>query len=126
LPGPVPAGVLRDDLVSSLDIVPTLLSFAGVQPPSDLEGKDLRYGILEEAPVGTSSIVSEHPSSPRAPGGVWVRTPDWRYLRHRDGREELYAIRDDTWEQFDVAAERPDLVSDLRAIHADWRRQFEE
>ena len=125
LPGPVPAGVLRDDLVSSLDLVPTLLSFAGAAPPPELEGRDLRSGILEGAPVGASSIVSEHARSARAPGGVWVRTPDWRYIRYEDGREELYAIRNDPWEEFNVAAERPDLVSDLRAIHADWRRQFE-
>jgi uncharacterized sulfatase len=37
-PERIPAGVVRDDLVSTLDVAPTLLDFAGAAPIRTLEG----------------------------------------------------------------------------------------
>jgi arylsulfatase A-like enzyme len=38
-PGEVPAGVTHDDLLSNVDVVPTLCEFAGVEPPENLDGR---------------------------------------------------------------------------------------
>ena len=41
-PGRVPEGVVRDDLVSSLDLFPTILEYAGLESPPDRRGRSLR------------------------------------------------------------------------------------
>jgi arylsulfatase A-like enzyme len=40
-PGAIPAGKVDDRIVSTLDILPTSLSLAGVTPPSNLDGQDI-------------------------------------------------------------------------------------
>lgn len=44
-PGRVPAGARIDPLVSTLDLFPTLLGYAGVEPPPGRPGADLRGAV---------------------------------------------------------------------------------
>jgi len=46
LPGEVVSGMRRDELVHTIDILPTLIDYAGLSIPSNLEGKSLR-SLLE-------------------------------------------------------------------------------
>ena len=56
-----------------------------------------------------------------APCG-FVRDGDWKLIEwYEDGRHELYNLRDDLSEKRDVAAAKPDRVSDLAARLAAWR-----
>lgn len=125
LPGTVTAGVLRDDLVSTEDVVPTLLESAGLRPPRNLPGRSLRAGLVTPAPVGRSHIVSEQIGTRHAPGGRWVRTPTWRYVHATNRDEELYAIGEDPGETRNLASEFPELLRWFRATHALWRQELE-
>ena len=49
-PGRLPAGEVRDELVSFVDLAPTVLSVAGVRPPAGLQGRAFLGPYAEPAP----------------------------------------------------------------------------
>lgn len=122
-PGRIPAGVVRDDLVSTLDVPATMLDFAGADQITEGGARSLRAALETGAPAGRERIVSHMSSSDLANDGHWVRTPSWRYVESSDGREELYAIATDPLEEHDVAAEHPEVVAELRSAILDWQQQ---
>ena len=124
-PGRVPAGVVRDDLVSTLDVPATILDYAGADPLDDGGGRSLRAAIESGDPVGRDRLVSSFRGSWPATQGSWVRTDSWRYLAALDGREELYAIASDPFEQVNLAALRPDLLPGFRADVLDWKTSLD-
>lgn len=119
-PGHLPEGVTRDDLVSSLDIPPTLLDYAGADALEDGPGQSLRHAAESGDPVGRAELVGFVRGATPGTQGTWVRTPSWRYLAALDGREELYAIDADPLEQVDVAALHPELLPGFRSDARDW------
>ena len=48
--GPLPEGATVDALVSTFDVMPTLLRMAGIEPPEGLDGIDLRPVIAGAGP----------------------------------------------------------------------------
>jgi len=48
-PGEVPAGETYDDLLSNVDVLPTLCEFAGVEPPEKLDGRTFAPLLRGEA-----------------------------------------------------------------------------
>ena len=74
-----------NEAVSLLDIFPTLVEFIGVNKPEQLDGLSLVPQLnnpetKRERPVLTSSYFGNHS----------IRTKRWRYIRYKDGAEELY------------------------------------
>jgi len=120
-PGHVPEGVVRDDLVSSLDLFPTILDYAGLDPPSDRRGRSLREALESGAPFGRESVVGFYQLAGRPRNtGYFVRTKRWRYIAFQDGSEELYEIERDPFEEHDVAALHPAVVEAQRTRIAAW------
>lgn len=115
LPGRVPAGVVRDDLVSTLDVPATLLDYGGGDALDDGGARSLRTALETGAPAGGDRLAGLLPGGTPESNGVWVRTHEWRYLRTADGHEELYRIDLDPYEDVDVAAEHPELLPAFRA-----------
>jgi uncharacterized sulfatase len=119
-PGRVPAGATREDLVSTLDVAATVLDYAGADALDDGGGTSLRSAVETGAPVGHDRLVSRYRGGLPSIDGAWVRTTTWRYLAAADGREELYAIDVDPFEQVNVAPLRPDLLPGFRSDVLDW------
>lgn len=129
-PGMVPEGRRSDALATFADLHATLLDYGDAPPSLDAPGRSLRRIIEGESEVGRSHVVGLTPllrvrESEYTPGGAftatdpaaYVRTPEWRYLRWRNrGEEELYRIRDDPFEENEVAAEFPEVLEELRGI----------
>jgi uncharacterized sulfatase len=98
----------HDDLILTSDVVATILGHVpGARIPGDSVGVNLRPRLEGGPPMGRSSIIT-HGS------GDAVLDPPWRYLRHPNGREELYRIDEDPLESHDLSAEHPDLIQSLR------------
>jgi uncharacterized sulfatase len=106
-PGHIPVGDYPDLILTS-DVPATILSYANAGRLPGSVGFDLRARLEGGAAVGRSEVIQHHP-------GDTVLAPPWRYLRHADGREELYAIADDPFEQVDLAADNPRIVAEYRA-----------
>jgi len=83
-PAALPAGVERDDLVSSVDLMPTLLEAAGAEPPTGLQGESLLPLLRDgRAAGGRDAVFSEMTSHTGTPFPMRsVRTARHRYIRN--------------------------------------------
>ena len=96
--------------VSLLDIYPTLSALCGL-PEQELHGVNLQP-LLKNLdsergrPVLTTRYYKNHS----------VRSQNWRYIRYRDGEEELYDHRADPKEHHNLAskAEHADVIKEHR------------
>ena len=98
-PGVSESNARSDRTVSLLDIYPTLVELAGLDPRQGLDGESLvpllkRPGRQWKRPVVSTYGYQNHS----------VRTERWRYIRYHDGTEELYDHNDDPHEWRNLAA----------------------
>lgn len=88
----IPAGVICDKPTELLSIYPTVMDYAELDPPHELEGRSLRP-LLEDVnatwdyPAWTTFV--DHHS---------LKTERWRYIRYSSGEEELYDTKHDPHE----------------------------
>ena len=120
-PGHVQAGVVRDDLVSELDVPATILDFAGAEPIVSGGGRSLKPAVETGTAAGRDQIVGHYVGNLPENTGYFVRTQTWRYIAVADGTEEIYAIASDPFEEVDVADLHPDLLPGFQADIADWQ-----
>lgn len=79
-----PRATIIDDVVSSLDVAPTILAACGVAPALPLDGQDLA-GYLTEGHAGRNSAPSAWRSGPWR--GSSIRTSEGRLTRWQRGEE---------------------------------------
>ncbi|MCH2171477.1 sulfatase-like hydrolase/transferase [Myxococcota bacterium] len=111
-------GRVVDAPVSLVDVLPTLAQLAGVSPPEGLDGSSLHAalhgGTLDPQRVAFAEVSG---STQEKPGSVTaVRTHRFKLISSSLGgqeRLELYDLESDPGEQRDIAAENPDVVSEL-------------
>jgi arylsulfatase A-like enzyme len=109
------AGAVVDEPVSLLDVLPTVLAEAGLEPARDLPGRDLRP-LMAGRHDGRSLLAAEQGSDPESCSRS-LREGRWKLLRFRTGsveRDELYDLETDPGETRDVAADHPDQLTLLR------------
>ncbi len=131
LPEYVAAGARREEVVSTLDVFPTLLEYAGVIGPPNRLGRSLKP-LLEggESPphefVVAWAMSARIPRGERAPEraeGFSLRNADWRYVWYpKPAREALYALASDYTGQHDVAGDHPELTQLFRRQINLWRK----
>ena len=100
--GKVPASGIQDHLVVNLDIAPTILDLAGSVVPSQLQGRSLLPLLRGRSHGWRNEVFLEHLyDHPRIPKSEGVRTKEFKYIRYPqiDGGEELYYLRQDTFEE---------------------------
>lgn len=90
-PGRIPEGALRDQLISSLDLYPTILDYAGVEIPATASGGSLRAAIEKSDAAGRDVLHAaaypreegEGDGDPRGEAyALTARTRDWKYVRY--------------------------------------------
>ncbi|MDO6602842.1 sulfatase [Arenibacter palladensis] len=99
-PGITTPGSVSEQPVSLLDIYPTLLELAGLSPKNDLDGVSL-VPLLENSDLEWDHL----PIMTMGQGNHAVRSKRWRYIRYKDGTEELYDHNSDPWEWKNLAAD---------------------
>jgi arylsulfatase A len=130
-PGKVPAGVVRDDLVSLLDLFPTLLDFAGVPIPEGRPGIDLRAAIEQGTPVPRTELIGAiqrvrpvtvgGPPKPNTRRAYFLRSPRWHYALYPETKtEQLFDLQADPREQNDVAVAHPTEVDEFKKRIERW------
>ena len=135
LPGKIKAGVDVDRLTRHYDIFPTLSAFAGAKLPEglDLDGKNLIPLINDPKAKWKDRYVFFHTGRWNKKGapGKWgkgnsdpdkakykrfaVRSEQWRLVE-----DKLYDIDKDPGETTNVAAEHPEIATEMRQAYDAW------
>lgn len=123
-PRGLPAGVVYDQPVTALDVLPTALRAIGASAPDEprRDGVDLTpfvRGTAQGAPHDTLFWRSEPLLA--------VRQGPWKLWESRDGAfSHLFDLSADPGEQNDLAASQPDRVRRLREDFAAWSADLVE
>jgi arylsulfatase A-like enzyme len=117
IPGITHAGAQNSTPATGADFYPTFLELAGLElkPEQHLDGKSLvpviKGGTMEDRP-----LIWHYPhygNQGGEPSSI-IRLGEWKLIHYyEDGREELYNLKNDLEEQFDVSGENKDLVDEL-------------
>lgn len=87
------------EAVGLIDIFPTLVEYANLPQPTQLEGRSLLPHLS-----GTSSANMVEPVlTVHGPGNFALQTERWRYIQYADGSEELYDHTNDSSESVNLA-----------------------
>lgn len=115
LPGTFQPGDVSDDLVMSMDLMPTFAALAGIHRPAGLrwDGLDVSM-VLDGAP--------DEPRTVHWRAGNWgaTRTGSLKLVVGPNGRAELYDLSVDPGETDDLAADHPEVVDQMRSNHERW------
>src|SRR6185369_7801383 len=135
-PGHIPAGMVTDEIVTTMDLLPTFAALAKAQlPTKPIDGHDMRE-ILFGDPTAKSPWDAQGFMYYRMEQLQAVRAGPWKlYLPLNDkfisnarktapAKEQLFNVRDDVSETHDVAAGQPAIVSQLTELAAAAREEL--
>lgn len=113
MPGDKNAGKSVKQVVSLLDIYPTLTDLSGLPKPNKLEGTSLIPLLDNPSTIWKKPVINTWYYKNHA-----IRSNNWRYIRYRDGSEELYDHRNDPGEHINLAGNSE--YADVIAEHKKW------
>jgi N-acetylglucosamine-6-sulfatase len=126
------AGATPPEMVLGLDIAPTLLEVAGVEPGAGIQGRSLVPVLKNEARDWRTSFLIEYFSDTVFPrirnmGYVAVRNSRYKYISYRElqGMDELYDLEQDPYEETNII-DRSDARPTLQKMQAELRRLTDE
>lgn len=120
-PARVKPGQVSDQVLISMDWLPTLLAAAGIAPHPDYpsDGRNLLPQVLgQAAPVERQLFWRYKANAQRA-----VRHGDWKYLQTA-GNEFLFNLAQDQRERANLAEREPERLKQLRADWLAWNAQM--
>ena len=119
---PIAQGEIQTQMATIMDIYPTVLSVAGIQPPKEhvLDGSDLKRLLSGEAdPRHRDDFLMHFPHEHRGSYFTTYRQGDWKLIYYYHPEKEgipsyrLYNLRTDPYEQKELSAQYPDQVRKL-------------
>jgi len=124
LAGPgLPAGLVVDDAVEVVDLMPTLLDLLGVPAPTAYDGESMRPLLAAVSrPQSRATAFSEQIRRDE-PRYVSLRDPRWKLLQRRPGLYELYDLVADPEERHDLVGAGADVPPGLLAELLRWDRR---
>ncbi len=123
-PGVLKPGVVIETPVSSVDFVPTMCDLAGV-PAGDVDGVSL-MPLLRGRSLKPRALFWHYPHYSNQGGepGSAIREGDWKLIEfHKDGRRELFNLRQDISETRNLVDKEPAIAKRLAALLDEWRRR---
>jgi arylsulfatase A-like enzyme len=125
LPGVTKPGTTTGVPASSIDLFPTVLDVCGVKSDAEPDGVSL-VPVLKGGTLDRDAIYWHYPhyaNQGSRPGGA-IRAGEWKLIEfYENGRRELFNLKRDISESRNRAAERPELVKELAAKLAAWRKR---
>jgi arylsulfatase A-like enzyme len=129
-PGQTRAG-RYEDLVSTIDLAPTILTACGVTPPAAMPGQSLLETAAGKGRLSRDAVFGEiyvHTAVNIETPALnlthrWVRNGDWKLISFEEApaRAELYNVKTDPFEERDQASQSADKVAELKQrINAWW------
>lgn len=85
VPGVTTPGTVCERTVDLMSVYPTLCDLAGIATPKHVEGRSIRPLLQDPKATWDTPALTTYTFGSHA-----VRDEGWRYIRYRDGGEELY------------------------------------
>jgi arylsulfatase A-like enzyme len=123
-PGRIPAGTVIDEPVQTVDVLPTVLDLVGVEPVPGLPGRsraarlmDVARGSSPEPSIAGDLVLAQIKST------RWALSADlagsrFKYVSRDDAPHRLFDLGADPAGHQDLLYERPEVVTELRALAA--------
>lgn len=110
-------GAVVEDLVSLVDLYPTLTDIAGTPTPPGLDGYSLKP-LLErgEDPKRPDWVFSEYHGEAAATSIFMVRRGPWKYVAYPDMPPQLFNLEEDPWETRNLASEAEDKAEEMEVL----------
>ncbi|MDQ8190669.1 sulfatase-like hydrolase/transferase [Roseibacillus persicicus] len=112
-PGTTSPATKSPQVVSLLDIYPTLVELCDLPQAPKLDGKSLLPLLKDPSATRETPVLQSWYY-----GNYAVRSNDWRYIQYRDGSEELYDHRKDPGEHHNLAQDS--RYANIIAEHQKW------
>lgn len=119
-------GQTHDDFALNVDLAPTILAAAGIEPPSSMQGRDLAPLYLSaEKPAWRTEYFYEHAiirNKDFIPASEALVRKDWKYFFWPDFEwEQLFHIDADPFEENDLARDpaQAERLSEMRQRFAE-------
>lgn len=124
-PSKIKAGQVRDDIVSSLDLVPTFAAAAGTEPVEKASGINLLpYLITEGKTVNEKRTLlwrRDHMTD------LAMRSGDFKWVENRNRKETcLFNLEKDIGEKNNIAHQYPEIVGRIRNQYLKWEASAPE
>jgi arylsulfatase A-like enzyme len=116
-PKRIAAGSKSEQVMASMDFLPTLLAMAGGDPAKvgKLDGLDLSAQLTLKAPVQSRELFFRMKANEQAA----IRQGDMKYLKIA-GKEYLFDLSQDEHEQANLATANPEKVAAMRTRWDSW------
>jgi arylsulfatase A-like enzyme len=119
MPQVTPAGVECHALLTALEVAPTILALAGVQPPENLklDGVDMTPVLAGDALQVRDRMFWQRRDLKAARIGRWK----WVSIA---GEEALFDLEADLGERHDLSRQRPEKTAELRSAFTRWQAEM--
>lgn len=124
-PGTLDAGGRIDTMAAHIDVLPTLLEIAGVRNPGNraratrVDGRSLVPLLMRDPTPWPDRYYFTQWHRGDAPEPFRACAVVSQQYKLVDGKE-LYDLVDDPFEQHDIAAEKPNVVAEMRRAYERW------
>lgn len=120
-PGRIPAGQVREDFLTALEIFPTIMNLAGVPLPKNVtyDGFDMLAVLQGKQSSGRTEMFWQRR------GDRAARVGQYKWVDAATG-SGVFDLSVDVGEQRDLSKERPDLAARLKNSWLDWRKEMDE
>jgi arylsulfatase A-like enzyme len=112
-PGKIEPGKVSDQVLAFWDFLPTAAEIAGTRVPSGIDGISMVPALLGKSKQQHEFLYWEfHEKGSKQA----VRMGDWKAVRLAPGTAlELYNLKDDLSEKYNVASQHPEVISRIEA-----------
>ncbi len=118
-PARLKRGTVCREPIANIDLLPMILSAAGLAPLEDLDGRDPTATLAGEAPSPHEYLFFVFRN------GSAARSGRWKIVRSRpDAAFELYDLATDWGETRDLAKEEPEIVERMTRAFEEWRGRY--
>jgi len=123
-PRKIKKGQRRDWIVSSVDVMPTLLGLCGMPIPSAVQGLDYSSTFLGKSKAQRDAAFLFNVHKGGGPGTDWrgIRTKEWIYAYHFSGDWVMYDLKNDPYQLKNLiddpkfAAKKKELRAQLESM----------
>jgi arylsulfatase A-like enzyme len=123
-PGVIPAGSVRREVMTTMDVFPTLAAWVGASAQSNgaIDGRDVGSILQDNGATGFDPSTSPFVYYTSNGALAGIRRGPWKLLLEKG---ELYNVEVDISEQWDKSEQFPELAAELRALALNLDQEIE-